>query len=595
MKRRILFIAVTVSILGGCAESEDIGGSAAADGYPDWDGIRQSILATDPDESEFTPLANSLFGMVTSKQPLATAAGNAMLEAGGNAADAAIATAYAISVLRPGMNSIGGRGQILLRTADGRFIGYNGQTKVPASYEAPEESAYNGYTRIGVPGIVASLERLYEEHASLPRATLMAPAIRYAREGYRLLEIEEILQRMVHKQIEDDPGFRQAILRPDGSLRAAGELLIQSQLANTLEHIAEDGADAFYEGAIAQKIAKDVQQGGGFLTEQDLLEYVAEDGRYLRTSYRGYEIHTLASPAGGALVAKSLNILENFELSNMSDGDWAIVMSQALQLAFESNWRERSVEVLESEETKEWAREQAARISLPTAAMVDLEPPGPVLSTNIQNRAQEGRFTTHFVAADCAGMVVSITQTVGDMFGAKVVAPDLGFVYAETMRNSLLDEADDVPGSYAPTSIAPTIITKDGALVMALGAAGGIRIPSGIVQTISRFIDHDMSLFDAERAPRVHPSYGAENRGSDEGTVRFTAEDFGERTWSDDTKAYWEEVGVKAEDDPIFTFGMVNAVAYDGDTGQWTGVADPLMGGAAQGPSMASCAIGNEL
>ena len=590
----ILFILTSCSKFAPQSKEEEKSEELSTTSYIDWVGVRQSLLAINPDSNEFTSPSFSRAGMVTSKQPLATAAGNEMLEAGGNAADAAIATAYAISVLRPGMNSIGGRGQILVRTTDGEFHGYSGHTKVPAAYEVPDEEVDNSYTKIGVPGIVASLERLYEEHATLPRAKLMEPAIRYAREGYRLIEVEQVMHNIVHKKIKDDPGFRQGILRPDGSPRIAGELLAQPQLANTLEKIAEQGADGFYKGEVAQKIAQHVQENGGFLTEQDLLDYVAEDGRYISTVYRGYEIHSMAAPAGGGAVIKALNILENFDLPNMSKGDWGIVVSQALQMVFESNWRGDKVAELQAEETKEWASEQAGRILVPpftteNTALTALQEAG-----NTPALAEQGRFTTHFVAADCAGMVVSITQTVGDVFGAKVVTPGLGFVYAETMRNPLLSEAiavSETPGSYPATYIAPTIVTKDGELVMALGAAGGIRIVTGIVQTISRYIDQGMPLSEAELAPRVHPAGNTGDDQSDSAPVRFTVENFGERVWSSETKNYWQEVGVEAKNDPSFTFGMVNAVEYANDTGQWTGVAQPRLGGSAQGPKLDSCAI----
>ena len=544
-----------------------------------------------------TKLAQSGLGMVAAAQPLATAAGNSILEAGGNAADAAIATAFVLAVVEPTMNGIGGRNQILVRQADGSFVGYNGMTEVPASFVPAEEPPNAGYGTVATPGVVAALMRLQAEHGSMPWDELIKPAIQYASEGFEVLEGEAARHAYALEDIKQNPGFRRQMLKNDTMTYEVGETLKQPDLANTLQRIAKTNGKDFYEGETAKTIAEDMAANGGFVTETDLREYKALDARYVTTTYRGYEIHSIPAPAGGGLVVKALNILEQFDLSSMTDAQWAAVVNQALAFAIGSMEYDYKEEDLSLVQGKEWAEEKASEVVVPE-------------SVPLQNAAYNGssdqllaantdwigdtwgvssHHTTHFVTADCSGMVVSITQTIGPLFGSKVITPGLGFVYASTM-GAYLSGADQAPGSRPRTTIAPTVVTKGGETVLVLGAAGGLRILSGIVQTISRSIDQGMSIEEAVAAPRVHPEAGMNDGKREVFPLKFSAEFTETNGWNATDSIYWQEQGFESEAITRYgAFARVHAIARDAETGLWTGMADLDWEGTANGPEASMC------
>jgi len=555
------------------------------------------VVQTEEQKPATTKLAQSGLGMVAAAQPLATAAGNSILEAGGNAADAAVATAFVLAVVEPTMNGIGGRNQILVRKADGSFMGYNGMTEVPASFVPAEEPPSSGHGTVATPGVVAALMRLHAEHGSMPLPTLMQPAIRYAHEGFEVLAGEAKRHANALEDIKENPGFREQMLKSDTITYKAGEILKQPDLARTLERIGATNGKDFYEGETAKKIVADMAVNGGFVTEKDLKEYKALDARYVTTRYRGYEIHSIPAPAGGGLVVKALNILEQFDLSSMSDVQWAGVVNQALAFAMESvvyDYKEEDLAVVQS---KIWAKEKANQVHVPESSpkreAAYMAPARQILAANTDwtgaTWGADSHHTTHFVTADCSGMVVSITQTIGPIFGSKVITPGLGFVYASTM-GAYLSGADQAPGSRPRTTIAPTVVTKDGETVLVLGAAGGLRILSGIVQTISRVIDQGMTLEEAVAAPRVHPKTSFDDGKREVFPLRFSAEFTEKNGWAAADSLYWQAQGFEIEAITRFgAFARVHAVTKDLETGLWTGMADLDWEGTADGPEAAMC------
>jgi len=531
-------------------------------------------VTTPPDQPTFPVNA-----MAATAHPVATDVARNILAQGGNAADAAVAAGFALAVAEPSMSHLGGRIQILVRTADGRYQGYNGMTEVPAGYVAPDVPVSQGYGTIATPGVVAGLARLHAEHGSLPWATVLREPARIARDGYTLLPGAAARHQQGFEQFHENPGFQQVFIEADGTPFDAGDTIRQPVLARTIERLSEAGADDFYHGQIARRIAADMAANGGYVTAQDLASYEVLDGRYVTTNYRGYDIHTLAAPAGGGLVVKALNILENFDLSSMSDAQWAAVMNQALAITINSMDDDRAELDLAHVADKAWAAKQAGNIRVPPASF-PTEPNVMSISSLPGATDWSGDYwgsnshhTTHFTVADCEGTVVSITQTVGPLFGSRVITPDLGFVYASTM-GSYLSAADQVPGSRPRTTIAPTIVTRDGEVVLALGAAGGIRILSAIVQTISRHIDQGQDPAAAVALPRVHPE-----RGTTESGERIT---FGEkinlemtpeRGWPAGVERALQAAGFEVLPvDKHASFGRVHLVARDGVA--WTGVAD---------------------
>jgi gamma-glutamyltranspeptidase/glutathione hydrolase len=508
--------------------------------------------------------------MVAAAQPLATDAWVRMLELGGNAADAAVAAAFAIAIVEPTMNSIAGRNQIIVRLPDGTIHGIDGTTQAPWDYDydtAPQASY--GYPVIGVPGAVAGLMRLHAEHGSLPLSTVMAPAIEYAENGFRITAGESRMLAIGAAQAAEFPATRAIYVKSDGSSYGSGELLVQKDYANTLRAIRDGGHDAFYRGAIAERMAADLAANGSAVKLQAFHDYEALDARVVGGSYRGYELVALDVPAAGSVSIQALHVMERFDPDAMDDEEWAAVIGQALGLA------SRELAVLGSDSaaaratSKAWAGEVAQQIKTPTSVGQGGASPLPALDP----RGDGQGHTTHLTTADADGMMVALTQTLGPAMGSKVVTPGLGFLYASTLGGYLgRMEAGDRARSF----ISPLMVLKDGEPVMALGAAGGARIVSGVVQVVSRVIDDGMSLAQALEAPRVHMNFDG----------RLNVETSPDIGWAPDELDDIRAMGIEiTETDRAGAFSRVHAVLFDADTGMWYGAADPDWEGTARGPS----------
>lgn len=538
-------------------------------------------------------IARSENGVVVAAQPLAAAAGSRMLELGGNAADAAVAAAFAIAVVEPSMNSIGGRNQILIRLPTGEVRGIDGTTTVPLGYDpASAPQAGYGYATIGVPGAVAGLMRLHEEYGSLPLADVMAPAIDYAEHGFRVLPGEARRQAGSARQVAESAGASRYYLKADGSSYAAGDLLVQRDMAATYRAISHGGRDAFYEGVIAEAIAADMAANGGFVTMEALAEYEAEDSRIVRGTYRGYEIVGSDVPASGALAIQALQIAENFDPDELGAEAWASVIAGSIALALGDYMRLGSDSAAVRATSKEWAARQARQIQLPADAAPAgndpsgvsgtlLTPPGegPTLAANGVGLPPDRGHTTHLSAADRNGMAVALTQTLGPGMGSRVATPGLGFLYAVTLGGYL---GISEPGERARSGITPFFVLKDGEPVLVLGAAGGIQIISAVVQAVTRVVDDGLSLPEALAAPRVHPNMDPRT-GEVTGLAVEAAEDDG---WSASSVELFEELGFEVAPRRFRgAFGRIHGLQYDAETGVWTGAADPDWEGAAVIPT----------
>ena len=535
-------------------------------------------------------VARSGDGVVAAAQPLAATAGARMLELGGNAADAAVAAAFAISVVEPSMNSIGGRNQILIRTPDGKIAGIDGTTSVPLGYDpATAPSAAYGYATVGVPGSVAGLMRLHGEYGSLPLTTVMAPAIDYAEHGFRLLPGEARRQAGSRAQVAESEGARRYYLKPDGSPWQPGDRLVQTDMAATLKAISLGGGDAFYRGGIADRIAADMAANGGFLTHEALDAYRAEDSRIVRGSYRGFEIVGSDIPASGAIAILALHIAEAFDPDSMSDEAWGSVIAQSLALAMTQYRRDSSDSSAVRVTSKAFARELAAEVQVPSAATLESGSPlSLALATGGRDLwlpPDEGH-TTHLSAADGNGMAVALTQTIGPGMGAKVATPGLGFLYAVTLGGYL---GISEPGERARSGITPLMVLDDGEPLLVLGAAGGIRIISAVVQAVTRVIDDGLALPAALAAPRVHPDFGPE------GLAGFAVEAGPEDGWSEASVDAFRDMGFDiTATQRQGAFGRIHGLQYDAATDTWIGAADPDWEGAAVAPRPAGVTGGRD-
>ncbi|MGI9627170.1 MAG: gamma-glutamyltransferase family protein [Longimicrobiales bacterium] len=533
-------------------------------------------------------VAGSTEGVVVAAHPLAAEAGARMLRAGGNAADAAVAAAFAVSVVEPSMNSIGGRSQILWRTAGGQFGGLDATTQAPMTYdpETAPQASY-GYPTIGIPGVVAGLTRLLEEQGTMTLQEVMAPAIELAAKGHRILPGEARRHAAGQDEISEFEGSRAYFLADDTASRAPGALFVQRDLAETLTTIASEGPDAFYQGSLAEAMVADLQAHGAAVTAESLADYKAVDSRIVRGSYRGFELVGTDLPASGAVTIGILHVLENFDMASFDDQEWAAVVGQAVAKGFEYRSMLGTAEDAARFLDKGFAAQVAAEIQVPGVVMqraADWTPPGPArrsarlavrssprsvpVDWTGQTWGQNSTHTTHLSTADSSGMLVALTQTIGPNLGSKVATPGLGFLYAATLGGYL---GVVEPGERVSSSISPLMVLENGEPRLVLGAAGGARIVSAVVQAICRFVDQGHSLPDALAAARVHPTQ--------DGIAMETSPGIG---WTDEVVDAVEGWGTQvSEVEPAGAFGRIHGIFIDPETGERVGVADPDWEGAA--------------
>ena len=510
-------------------------------------------------------------GVVTTAHPLATTAGVKMLAAGGNAMDAAVAAAFTLSVVEPSMGGIGGRAQILIYTPAGGVHGIDATTQAPPFYKFKDTLAVEyGYETIAVPGVVKGLTDGLSEFGSLPLAQVMTPAISYANNGFTLLPGEAFRQESVNKILKEFAGTWQYYLNADSAAKKAGDWIIQSDLAKVLKAISEKGPDVFYRGWIAQAMVRDVRQNGGFLTLESLENYRAEKSHIVSGSYRGYGIKALWLPAYGAITIEALQILEQLPVNFNEDREWARAVYHAVKAAYLDKKEQKTLDDAARFTSTSWAEKRALETPLMNGPESNGSNTGSKDSIPEIEKDLNGH-TSHLTVVDKNGMIVSLTQTIGPTMGSKVATPGLGFLYAQTM-GGYLGEVE--PNLRVPSHISPVIVFKDDKPLLALGAAGGSRIPSSIVNVISKIIDYEMPLSEALYAPRVHPLEEGINLEVVDGT-----------RWNEDDSTFFSQLGYTVEMRRLpGQFGRIHAVMLDTLTGEWIGCADPDWEGTAVSP-----------
>ncbi len=507
-----------------------------------------------PEEPQEEPqqVARSRDGMVATADPRATDAGVQMLARGGSAVDAAVAAGFVLAVVHPAMTGLGGRAVALVRTPDGSVHGIDGMVQAPEGYDpskAPE--AKYGYGTIGVPGTVAAYAQLLREFGTLSLPDVLAPAIALAERGFPLRF------GTVTDHLSEFEGSRSYFLKPDGSPYRVGERLVQRDLARTLRVIAEKGPEAFYRGEIARQMARDISANGGYVREEDLAKYEAQPMRIVRGHYRGYELVGSGRPPSGYMVIEALQIMDQFDLPRAGPAEWAAVVGQAIALAFEDRETLPGPQITKEQRmvSHEHAVERAARVRTRPAA------------TGTTWGEDGDAHTTHLSTADRNGMVVAMTQSLGPSFGSGVATPGLGFLYAATLGGY---KGPIEPGERASLNQSPLLVLENGRPRIVVGAAGGRRIPSAIVNVVGRVLAQGLSLPDAVAAPRVHPR--------------------GDGFEFDGAAGVAEELAQLGFETEIVTepAARVHAVAFDAASGEWIGAADPRGRGSARGPGSTS-------
>ena len=492
-------------------------------------------------------LDSSTYGIVASAHPLATEAGNLMLKKGGNAFDAIAAASFMLAVTEPSMSGLGGRLQAIYFKNGGQPQGIDATTQVPSGYVKTPKEAENGFATIGVPGMVKGIIRIQTENGKLRLKDVMKPAIEAASKGYPILKEEVQREAIEIKELRKYPSTKKHFLLGD-SMQKGGTVFVQPALAKTLKSISNTKGKSFYNGKIASSLSSEITAGGGSLRLNDMKNYEALDAKMLKGSYRGYEIVGMGLPCYGAIVIEMLQMLEAVDLSKTSEKDFLLYHAASHFKAYEDrpllNTKEDSL-VMPSYTTKRWNQSLPSSISLPA-----------------QGDHSNGH-TTHLVASDADGNVVSVTQSVGPLMGSKVASMKNGFMLATTMGPYL---GTSKAGERAASHISPVIIMKDGKPIMALGAAGGARIVPAIVQVISRVIDQGLSLDKALAAARVYQM-----------PEKLLVENHKGIFWKDaNTMVALKQSGnVVEEVKTAASFGRVHAAMFNTQTGNWIGAADP--------------------
>ncbi|MYB37364.1 MAG: gamma-glutamyltransferase [Gammaproteobacteria bacterium] len=466
-------------------------------------------------------------GVVASRSPIASEVGVEIMRTGGNAVDAAVATGFALAVTYPSAGNLGGGGFVLIHTAEGEVVANDHREKAPLAathdmYLDEEGEVVEGLSTasplaVGVPGTVDGLLAALERHGTISRREAIAPALRLARHGFPLPH--DIAQQLASRReaFAEHPATLAVFSKPDGEPFAAGDLFRQPDLAASLERIAEQGRDGFYQGETADLIVREMEQIGGLVTREDLAAYRSAWREPVRGTYREHEIVAMPPPSsGGVLLVQMLNMLEPFDVRGSGFGSAATIhrMIEAERRAY----ADRAVHLGDPDfydvpighlTSKDYALERLA----------DFDPKAASSSDNIAagQLPPEGPETTHVSVMDAAGNAVAYTTTLNFSFGAKMVVTGAGFLLNNEMDDFsarpftpnayglIGGEANAIaPGKRMLSSMTPTIVLKEGKPWLVTGSPGGSTIITTVLQVIVNAIDHGMDLGDAVAAPRFH-------------------------------------------------------------------------------------------
>jgi len=563
------------------------------------------LACAPPQRAEAAPMrpVHAPHAMVASGHELASRAGIEMMQAGGNAVDAAVATGFALAVVHPQAGNLGGGGFMLIRSGTGvtHFIDY--REKAPAAATANmyldaqgnilENASLVGYKAIGVPGSAAGMVYALKKYGKLPLGRVIGPAIKLARDGFPLAW--EDAEDLHDENLAKFPVSRR-IFQRDGDYYKAGEVFRQPELAHTLERIA-DNPDDFYHGDMAREMAASIQKGGGLITADDLAHYEVKERVPIRGTYRGYEIVSAPPPSsGGIALVEILNILEGYDLAKfgdrsagaihitaeafrrafvdraefLGDPDFAkIPVAQLIDKKYAVAWRE-SIDPARAIPSKE-LRRPAIFNELERYAVLHAQP----------RSVREPENTTHYSVVDPEGNAVAVTTTLNDNFGSRVTAEGLGFLLNDEMDDFASKQgvpnaygliqgpANTIgPGKRPLSAMTPTMVLKDGKLFLVLGSPGGPRIITTVANILMGVVDYGMNIQEAVNAPRFHHQW-------------LPDQIFVEPGLSPDTLKLLQNIGHKIEKQGYWSDG--ECVAIDPRTNERLGASDARNNGKAVG------------
>ena len=532
-------------------------------------------------------------GMVVTGQPLATQAGVEVLKKGGNAIDAAVTIGFVMAVTLPRAGNIGGGGFMLVNSADdSEVVAIDYREKAPAKAyrdmfldkDGNADSQLSRYSHLasGVPGTVAGLVYALEKYGTISLEEALAPAIKYAEEGYILNEehVKDIKSR--EKMLKSFPATEKVFFKEDGSFYEVGDLFVQPDLAKTLKAIAKEGAKAFYEGETADLIVKQMEENGGLITKEDLANYQPSIRKPVHGTYRGYDIFSMCPPSsGGTHIVQILNILEGFDIGYMghNSAETIHLMAEAMARAYadraeylgDTDFIEVPMKGLTSKAYAEKLRSQIHRYEASDSSKIRAgNAPG-----------YESDETTHFSIVDKYGNAVANTYTINFSFGSGIVVEGAGFLLNNEMDD--FSAKPGVPNAYGLvggdanavepnkrmlSSMSPTIVTKDGNVFLVTGSPGGSRIITTTLQVIMNVVDHKMNIQEAVNAPKIHHQWLPDEIRIEKGISLDTIKLLTEKG---------HHVSLKGP------MGAASSVMVDQDTGLFYGASDPRRQGLALG------------
>lgn len=468
-------------------------------------------------------------GMVASQNHLSSAVGAEILEAGGNAVDAAVAVGFSLAVTLPRAGNLGGGGFMMIHDAEsGTDIAIDYREMAPRAAtrdmyldwkgDVDKQRARFSHLSSGVPGTVAGLYKAHSELGRLPWKRVLQPAIQQAREGVSMsYDLAQLLSMRKERMCGNETtcGY---FYKPGGVPYEPGELFVQKDLAASLERIAEEGPAGFYKGKTAELIAAEMQRGGGLVDELSLAAYKPVVREPVRGTYRGHDIVTMPPPSSGGIhIIQMLNILEHFPVAELGAGsaDNVHLLTEVARLAYadrsehlgDPDYYDVPVDWLVS---KDYAKSLAATIDMKRARKSDDVKPGVAPQP-------ESPDTTHYSIIDADGSVVAVTTTLNFSFGSGISVAGAGFLLNNEMDDFvskpgvpnafglLGGEANAIAAGKRPlSSMTPTIVFADDEAWFATGSPGGSRIITTVLQMIVNMIDHDMNVAEATIAPRMH-------------------------------------------------------------------------------------------
>ncbi len=528
MKFKLHAVLLALGLLTACAAVPPKTTALAPASAPATTAVnRAAAAAYDFDMDIFHPVV-ARRGMVASEQALASQAGLQVLQAGGNAVDAAVAVGFALAVALPNAGNLGGGGFMMVHEArTGRDFALDFREMAPAGanrdmYLDDKGNVVEGrslYTplAVGVPGTVAGLTHALRRWGSLPLSRVMAPAISLAEHGYPVSQT--LAETLAHtsKSMGQWPATR-AIFWRDGKPLQQGDTLVQRDLAESMRLIARQGADAFYQGPIGDKIVAEMSRHGGLITADDLRSYRVVERIPIVGTYRGYRVVTMPPPSSGGIhLVQILNMMEGWPMSDWGAGSAQAIhhMAEAMKLAYadrseylgDTDFVKVPVAGLTS---KAYARKLAATIDATHARPSSQIHPG-------KPQPYESDQTTHYSVVDAAGNAVAVTYTLNTNFGSGIVAQGTGILLNNEMDDFsakpgvanvyglIGGEANAIqPGKRPLSSMTPTLVLKDGRPWLVTGSPGGARIITTVLETVTDAIDFAMNPAEAAATPRFH-------------------------------------------------------------------------------------------